>query len=296
MEPTAELRARVARILGTEPVKWTAARSFFRSPLFVVKLGDGSGAFVKAAGDEDSAKWLRQEHNVYVHLHGDFMPELLGWEDDAKQPLLVLEDLSGAHWPPPWSDERGYRVTRTLERIAEAEPPPGLGSLEVHRELLSGWTRVSEDPAPFLGLGLVSDAWFEGSLPLLLRLEKEVVLEGEDLLHLDARSDNLCFQGNRTIFVDWNWACIGNRRLDLAYFLATLQGEGGPPPESVMPDGSDMAPVIAGFFASFAGRPVNPEAPRLRPAQLRSLRAALPWAVRCLDLPPLDGPNAPSWM
>ena len=56
--------------------------------------------FAKRAIDDATAQWLRLEHRTYSALRASFMPELLGWED-AELPLLVLEDLSTAHWPPP---------------------------------------------------------------------------------------------------------------------------------------------------------------------------------------------------
>ncbi len=30
------------------------------------------------------------------------MPKLLGWSEDPERMFLVLEDLTGARWPPPW--------------------------------------------------------------------------------------------------------------------------------------------------------------------------------------------------
>jgi thiamine kinase-like enzyme len=41
-------------------------------------------------------------------------------------------------------------------------------------------------------------------------------LAGKDLLHIDLRSDNICFAGDRTLLIDWNLACHGNGLLDLA--------------------------------------------------------------------------------
>ena len=108
------------------------------------------------------------------------------------------------------------------------------------------------------------------------------------------RSDNLCFVGERVVLVDWNLACRGSPLLDLAFWLPSLQSEGGPPPDTILPGAGALAALVSGFFACRAGRPVIPDAPRVRQVQLTQLRCALPWVVRALDLPPLDGPAAPT--
>ena len=52
---------------------------------------------------------------------------------------------------------------------------------------------------------------------------------GEAFLHLDVRSDNICIADGRAVLVDWNWASLGNPRVDLAFWLPSLSHEGGPP-------------------------------------------------------------------
>ena len=48
------------------------------------------------------------------------MPEVLGW-DDGERPLLLLEDLSGCGWPPPWDDRRIEQVLDALARLHAIE-------------------------------------------------------------------------------------------------------------------------------------------------------------------------------
>ncbi len=110
------------------------------------------------------------------------------------------------------------------------------------------------------------------------------------MVHNDIRSDNLCFRDGQAILVDWNWARIGNPLFDVAAWLPSLHSEGGPLPEDVMPHGAtEIASFMSGYWASQAGRPSYPNAPRVRPLQLQCLKSALPWAVRALNLPSLDG-------
>jgi aminoglycoside phosphotransferase (APT) family kinase protein len=126
-------------------------------------------------------------------------------------------------------------------------------------------------------------------LPSLLAASQECVLAGDCFLHFDVRSDNVCFEGDRTVLVDWNWAVIGNPVIDVAAWLPSLEAEGGPPPEEILPDAPEAASLVAGFFAARAGLPPPATAPRVREVQLAQLRSALPWAARALALVPPDG-------
>jgi hypothetical protein len=215
------------------------------------------------------------------------MPELLGWED-AELPLLVLEDLSAAHWPPPWPRGSVEAVLRTLGEIAGTPPPEGLSRLADDPQW--SWRDVADDPEPFLGLGLCSDAWLQQALPTLVSASDPSLLEGDALLHGDARSDNLCLREGRPVLVDWNWACVGNAAFDVAFWLPSLTLEGGPEPDEIVhayPGAAALAPMVAGFFAAHAGLPPPAGAPEVRSFQLAQLEVALPWAARVLELPEL---------
>ena len=83
---------------------------------------------------------------------------------------------------------------------------------------------------------------------------------------------------------------VAHRNVDIACWLPSLHAEGGPPPEEVLPDAGPLSAVISGYFAERAGKPVAPTAPRVHVVQKQQLRTALPWAVRELELPALDGP------
>jgi aminoglycoside phosphotransferase (APT) family kinase protein len=122
-----------------------------------------------------------------------------------------------------------------------------------------------------------------------LSIDGSQVVDGDSLLHLDLRSDNICFHEDRVIIVDWNLVCTGNPRFDLGFWLPSLEAEGGPPPEAILPDAGEIAALVSGFFAARAGLPLIPDAPNVRHIQQVQLRTALPWAVRSLGLPSLDG-------
>ncbi len=277
---------RVARALGARPAGWRrVVGGYTNAERWLVDLGH-ERAFVKVAADVLTAGWLRDEHRIYEAVRGEFMPRLRAWDDDGALPLLVLEDLSQGRWPPPWTPGDVDRVLAALGQVAATRPPSFLPSFEAQREEVSGWKRVADDPRPFLSLGLCSAAWLERALPDLLRASEQAVLDGDDLLHLDVRSDNLCFARGRALLVDWNWARRGDRRFDVAFWLPSLHAEGGPAPDEVLRDAPELAAMCSGFFASMAGLPALPRAPRVRVVQRQQLVTALPWAARALSLPP----------
>jgi hypothetical protein len=256
-----------------------------------VAFEDGSTVFAKVATTPLTRLRIRDESYWYRMLHGDFLPRMLGFEDAPDRPILLLEDLSHAHWPPPWHLGEIERVQETLARMAAGRPlPEELPRLEDERNALSGWAEVSRDTRPFLSLGLCSADWLAGALPRLIQAEAGAALDGEDLVHCDLRSDNICLLPERVAIVDWDMPRRGNRMFDLAFFAPSLRLEGGPLPDQLVPGDVPLAALVSGFFAADAGLPPIPDAPRVRWIQLRQLRIALPWVARALALPPPDLP------
>ena len=288
--PTLQAQAlaeRVARRLGHRLLAWRPViGGYSTARRLIVTCADGTSVFVKGSTDARTATWLRTEYGIYSQVQAPFLPTLYAWEDDGSSPFLVLEDLSGAVWQAPWTMARVMQVLATLRQVAVTPPPEGLGSLEERRTGWSGWAQVAQDPAPFLRLGLCSASWLASTINALVAAEAGVQLAGEELVHCDVRSDNLCFVRGRVVLVDWNWACHGNSTVDVAAWLPSLHLEGGPLPESILPEQPHLAALISGYFAARAGLPVGQASAQIRAIQLAQLRVALPWVVRALGLQP----------
>lgn len=285
MKPSPQLIARVENLMHTRTIAWAPVQGGYSlAGRWVARFADARSVFVKVGATPETAVQLRAEYGFYALVVADYLPTLLGW-DDGDEPILLLEDLSAASWPPPWSSERVARVRETLAAVAATPPPPGLPALALSRPRLASWAHVADDPRPFLALGLCSSAWLEMALPSLLAADAAAVLDGDSLVHLDVRSDNLCFVGDRVVLVDWNFACRGNAALDVAAWLPSLAAEGGPDPMTIMPDEPALAALMSGFFAARAGLPPPAGAPRVRAVQLSQLKTALPWAAASLGLP-----------
>lgn len=296
MQPDPADVERARRALGVTPVSWRAAsgHSAPSNRRFVVDLPDGSTAFLKIAAFDYTGQWLRSEHQAYELLDGEpFLPRLRGWDDDGEAPVLATEDLSAGRWPPPWDRSSVDAVLASLDAIHAFRPGDALPPAEDNQfGVADGWTRIAADPGPFLSLGLCSPAWLDRSLATLVAASSAARIDGEALLHFDVRSDNVSLVGAQAVLVDWNGACAGDPLLDTASWLPSLQAEGGPSPETILPDDTlglpETASLLAGFFASRAGLSPVPQAPHARPLQLMQTKTALPWAARLLGLPPPD--------
>jgi Phosphotransferase enzyme family len=279
---------RLSRLLGREVTELTRVASSGYTVAYhgIALLADGTTAFVKAATEPVTAEFIRDEQRVFSALSGPFMPELLGM-DDAEPPLLVLEDLRAAHWPPPWRPGDLDAVLSTLTLVAATTAPSAIPPIGIHRErLVEGWAEVEADPGPFLSLGVCSAAWLERALPALREASETAPIDGDAVVHLDVRSDNLCLADRGAVLVDWNHASLGNPELDVACWLPSLRLEGGPEPEEILPGAGGFAALLAGFFGCRAGLPAPTTAPTVREFQLAQLRVSLPWAARELGLPP----------
>lgn len=281
---------RVAQLARKQPTSWRRiARGYTPAERWQVTFADGSTAFAKFGSTPATADWLRAERAVYEKLSARFMPALLGYEEHAERPLLLLEDLSNAWWPPPWRAGDLERLLEAMQQVASTRVARGsLPELESERGRFAGWLHVEREPAAFLSLGLCSQGWLEEALPSLLMAQDLALLGGSELVHGDLRSDNLCLAAERVVLVDWNGARRGNSAYDLAALAPSLRLEGGPLPDELVPGEGALGALICGFFAANAGQRPIPDAPMVRKIQLRQLRIALPWAARALGLPPPD--------
>ena len=269
------------RLRALRPVETRGYAEAFHA---IAEFEDGTTAFVKAGAEEITSEFLRDELRFYRSVRAPFMPELLGY-DESDPPLVVIEDLSGARWPPPWDGAAIDAVRQTLAAVAATSPPDWVVPITNESEwLLGGWANVESDPEPFLRLDLRSEAWLDRSLPALRAAAERAPIAGDALLHLDVRSDNLCLTGRGAVLVDWNFVHTGNPDLDVAGWMPSLNLEGGPLPEQVLQSAGELAAALAGFFLSRAGLAPPPTAPRVREFQRAQGEVALAWACRELAI------------
>jgi hypothetical protein len=288
VKPSDDFLERVAAVMGSPVAAWRAVTGGYSiAERWSVDLENGRRVFAKLATSDDIAKRLRDEHHNMAAIDANFRCEILAWEE-SERPLLVVEELSHGRWPPPWEPGDIERVLETFERVAETSPPSHVPSTEIYREMFTGWQHMAADPSGFLSLDIGTERWLADCAPALIEAERSVVLEGNDLVHGDAWSSNICLLDDRVVLVDWNFASYGNREFDRAAWLPALRLEGGPLPEEVAPGFRSWAAALSGFFAASATHPPPEGAPTVRPWQKRQARIAIPWACRELGLPQPD--------
>jgi hypothetical protein len=237
------------------------------------RLADGTTAFVKTPTNDVTREMLLAEIAAYEAIGTQpFCPRVL----HATAERLVLEDLSDAHWPPPWRPGDVERVLVTMRAVAAVQVP-GLPSFTPHRD----WDAVDVDAVSALGFdaGLIADLTAAGR-----EIDATASFDGDALLHMDLRSDNLCvLDDGRVVLVDWNNACRGQAGLDETCWAPSLALETGRPPWELVPDAEPHhVAFLTGYFAERSPLPPIPDAPGVRPFQLAQLRVCVPWLARLL--------------
>ena len=273
--------------IGAELRPVRKATGGYTPALRIVCDSDKGRFFVKAGTTPLTADFINREISIFQRIQFQFMPRLISADANPELPILVLEDLSDAEWPPPWTGDRVDRVVATIEEM-HAQTAQIEGFFDVLGLGESNWETVAADPSPFLNLGIVDSRWLDRSLPLLMSAEATCEVGGTALCHYDLRSDNICLTSNGVKFVDWNAACLASPTLDLGFMLPSMEFEGGPPPERILPGEAGVASRVAGFFGMRAGLEQIPDAPFVRRVQKQQLSAALPWVIRELDLEPIE--------
>jgi hypothetical protein len=257
----------------------TVGGGYTRAGKWLATLPDGTTVFVKATDVEPAMPMASAEITVYEHVSGSFMPQVVdAWQMQGRA-VLVLEDLSRAHWPPPYPDDT-RPVFDALARVSHTPPPPGLRRLEGRSE--PPW-HVLRD------LDVCSADWLDIALAPLAEAGRAFKVTGDELVHYDVWSDNLCFSERGVLLTDWSAAAVGNGYIDVGYALLSILVEGGTPPTLEIPDEASLAAFVAGSVMREASAPLPAWAEpgsTLREDQRADLVHALRWAARALGLPP----------
>jgi hypothetical protein len=321
------LRAKIAAIIGEPVVSGeTVWGGFGPTAAFALTTAGGSRHFCKGTHPgntkEGHAAVIRECDNLAA------FPELAlfgaayrGHVDDAGWHLMVLEFAPREVNVPPWTTATVERTMALVADFHRATPPRAEAVLHDRwasdliakaqnwqtlreRRVRDGFVALFEEPA-------AAELWLDAHLgPLIALKERSHGIGGpRGWVHMDIRSDNLVFATNdRVLLVDWPVLSYGPQLLDIAFFLPSLEGQGGPACTEGLRlyegtaqrrfDASDLATaaaVVAGFFAARAGEPEIPGLPRLRWVQKMQLFPALAWLSACLAIapPPLPRPYQP---
>lgn len=297
------LRAQIEAALGSPVVTArTCMGGFSPGTAAVVTCADGNRAFIKAVGtplNPDTPRLHRAEARVAGALPASLpTPRLRWWGELTDGPdtwvALVFDAVDGAPPPLPWTSPTAAAVLPALTDLAEAATPcpvPGLDSVaERLDDDLSAWTRLAADPPADL------DPWERRNLTWLAegraRLAASGGLDGDTLVHLDVRADNLLLAvDGSVVIVDWPWAARGAAWVDTVLFALDAAVHGGVDPEALVRDVpavtaadpvavTDLVLALTGMWAAAMRRPAPPGLPTVRAFQRRFHGAALAWGRR----------------
>jgi aminoglycoside phosphotransferase (APT) family kinase protein len=257
---------------------------------------DGRRVFVKAIGPEPnptSPDFHRNELRIVSSMpEGVAVPRLLWSLDEGEGGWVVLafEDVEGRQPALPWRDDELERVIQGLAELAAAltpSPVPAERAGAMFAAKINSWHLLVDDPPNGL------DDWSARNLSRLVALEARVsdAVEGETLVHIDLRADNLLLTDDRVYLVDWPHAHVGAAWIDAITFAPSLAMQGGPEPEELLarwpsanganPDAVTAAVAsVAGFFTQRALLPPPPGLPTLREFQAAQGDVARAWLAR----------------
>jgi aminoglycoside phosphotransferase (APT) family kinase protein len=290
------VRARIEGELGA-PVVEAHSQSGGFSPGLAARVVSAAGgrAFVKAvspAQNSHSPALYRREAEIAAQLPVDAPTPRLLWSIAGEQDewvVLAFEDIDGTTPVMPWQPAELERVLFAMHDLAEALTPSPIAldpAPVLLAELFRGWAALNDDAAVQRALGL---DWI-AHLDELQELEVEGarVSAGETLVHLDIRADNVLLTPERVVFVDWPWAGVGARWIDLAAMLPSVAMQGGPDPDDVLgahpvargvaaADVDAFVAGLAGFLTHQSFLPPAPGLPTLRPFQAAQAEIARRW-------------------
>ena len=124
LAPDPDLKERIADLLGVRVSSFQQVTGGF-TPAARWTFRDSRRSYFAKVGTTDwTCAQLQHEIAVYQGVSGDFMPVYIASENHGPAPILILDDLSGAHWPPPWRDREIEAVLGQIakERARRAAP------------------------------------------------------------------------------------------------------------------------------------------------------------------------------
>ena len=295
------IRAAIEGGIGGQVVAAESMSGGF-SPGLASRLVTASGrrVFAKAVSNRinaDAPVFHRQEIQVAAHLPESApVPRLLwsmaepGGEEWA---VLIFEEVNGHPPAQPWIPAEFDRVVDALNALTFDLSPSPVAASVVGTTAASGifntahWRalakRGEEHPHPWVQRHLGDLVAAETGVPALL--------QGNTLLHLDLRGDNMLMTDTRVVIVDWPHARVGPAWVDGAFFAPSVAMEGGPEPGELVerldalreadPDALTTGIVaIAGFFTNEGAKPPVPGLPGLREFQEAQGAVARRWLAQ----------------
>ena len=300
------------------PIAWGG---FGPSATFILHTADGRRFFCKGTHpgftrEGNTAFFAELGYYQALAELSAFGPAFRGTASHEDWHLLVLDYVERSIEVPPWSDAT-FRGTIAMLARFHAHPPDRarerLPVAEEQTEFMglyraeNGWKALAhpQQRAGFIALFADQSAiarWLDAHFEEFVALEERTSKMGgpRSWVHHDVRSDNLLFhKAGEPLLIDFPYLAYGPTLMDVAFFLPSIAGEGGPEPSEGLRlyqeivehrfDHGDTAIAIAtvtGFFAARAGLPDITGLPRLRWVQKLQLIPSLNWLAGVIGIDP----------
>lgn len=253
----------------------------------LVHLPSGRQVFVKIGTEENSKKWAKKEVAVYRYLKANSfraVPELLCTiPDETAFSLEALLSEEGWDWSDSWTAERLATTLQVMDSLATLHPKgetwvyPEEQALD---EMRDGWRALAQSAELqqklFAKLRTAGYTEIAESLDISKQARRSArfVFRTDVLVHYDVRADNCAWNAatGQVKLVDWNWAQMGDARIDAAAMLVHVQKSGFDVlPEQAARLDANALQWLAGFWFHAAASPIWPGGPaHLRDFQLRA--------------------------
>lgn len=238
----------------------------------LVALPDGKEVFVKVGTAENTRMWARKEVAVYKALedhHFEHSPRLIAASADGSAfALEAFTTEDGWDWQDNWSTERLTATLKAMNDLAAIELSDTERTIFTKSSISqdeNGWQPLlkSSEMQEILrhklhGVGADDIAQ---SIDFTSDADKASKYDFADdtLVHYDLRADNCAWNSDigQVRLIDWNWAQLGDRDIDLAATLTHIQKSGfDVPAELIEKIDPDAFHWMAGFWLNAAATPI----------------------------------------
>jgi hypothetical protein len=259
----------------------------------IVRLNDGTTAFVKLGVDDTTKAWAQKEIALYEFLAAHqypHIPKLLAVNPERTAFCLeALEPQNGWDWTDTWTHERLDATLAAIDDLAKIQPTTeelALFGTKGLSEKDGGWEPLLEQPEKQKvlkdKLEKAGHAAYMDNVDYAAMAAKsaQFVFKNTQLTHYDVRTDNCAWNphANTVKLIDWNWAQMGDERIDIASMLVHVHKSGLDISRHYNRLDPDALLWVAGLWLNSAATPLWPggaEHTSLRDYQLESGVAAL---------------------
>jgi hypothetical protein len=253
----------------------------------LIDLPNGVEAFVKIGNSENTKKWAQKEIKVYRMLHKHnypYVPALLAVNDEESAfAIEAFPQEAGWDWHANWDVARLDETVKAMDALASLQLNDSErnylagAALDMDKD---GWGPLSQSKEKqSVLIRKLKDAGKEDvsqQVDFITDAQRSVAYDfhNENFVHFDMRADNCAWnvELGQARIVDWNWAQIGDRDLEMAAFLVSVVKSGLKLPKRHQSRlTSDALHWMAGFWLESAASPIWPGGPEdLRRLQLDS--------------------------